>query len=572
MVTIRPKMEVDQLFKRGTDIEASGRFKETLAYNHFQQKDHKHLLELHQKLQSVQPSIREIFNRYLTEISPDNKNPIPLDAIERYLQLFFEHPRDDTYTYEVTSFFELLRKHRFEAGKTIVVFNQFSFFVTTHILYHFGYRPTKAFTIMKAFQAAVNIDQQLLNEAFTEKIIENVVTEITSLVDANSKIMYMKDLIYRLDRQNAEIQSSTVATEEITASIADVAQFTNEISEKTSDSVTHATNSQKTIENSLDEIFKAEETFSSIVKTFSELQKRVNDIENVVGLINHIASQTNLLALNASIEAARAGDHGKGFAVVAQEVRDLAESTVSALKEVSDNVHHLKTYSNHVSASIEETTKIITIASNEAKESLPLLSAIVEATEDINLDITNTAAISEEQAASIDEITNRMNEMAHLQKEIRHLGDSTSSSIYDLSVEINKFRLNIIQDNNVQLSANTLLQLSKADHILWKWRIYNMFLGLEQVYPQDVATHTDCRLGVWYFSEATKAHLGHLSAFRELDQCHAEVHNAARDAAKNYHNGDISKAEADLQRIEVASTHVLTYLDELINYLNNDTR
>ncbi|WP_249662491.1 methyl-accepting chemotaxis protein, partial [Lysinibacillus fusiformis] len=77
-----------------------------------------------------------------------------------------------------------------------------------------------------------------------------------------------------------------------------------------------------------------EETFTSIVESFSELQKRVNDIEQVFTLINQIADQTNLLALNASIEAARAGEHGKGFAVVAQEVRKLAENTVSALSEV----------------------------------------------------------------------------------------------------------------------------------------------------------------------------------------------------------------------------------------------
>lgn len=572
MVTIRPKMDIDQLFKRGTNIEASGRFKETLTYNHFQQEDSNHLKELHQKLKSIEPPIKEIFNRYLTEISPDANNPIPLDSIDRYLQLFFEHPRDNTYVDETIGFFESLRKNRFESGKTIVIFNQFAFFVTTHILYHFGYRPSKAFSIMKSFQAAVNIDQQLLNEVFTEKIIEHVVTEITSLVDANSKIMYMKDLIFSLDQQNAEIQSSTAATEEISASIVEVAQFSNQISEKTSDSVAYATNSQKTIENALDEIFKTEETFSSIVKTFSELQKRVNDIENVVELINNIASQTNLLALNASIEAARAGDHGKGFAVVAQEVRKLAENTVSALSEVSNNVQHLKTYSDHVSASIEETTNIITLASNEAKESLPLLSSIVKTTEEINLDVTNTAAISEQQAASIDEITNRMNEMANLQEDIRHLGDSTSSSIYDLSVEINNFRLNIIQDNNIQLSSNALLQLSKADHILWKWRIYNMFLGLEQVHPQDVAAHTDCRLGVWYFSETTKARFGHLPVFQELDKYHAEVHNAARDAAENYHKHDIAKAEEDLQRVEDASTHVLTYLDTLIGYMKNESQ
>lgn len=567
MVTIRPKLDIEQLFKRGTDLNATGRFQETLAYNHFQAQDHVNLQDLHKKLQSIQPSIQEIFNRYLTEISPVQKNPISLTTINEYLQLFFEHERNNQYAEQVIQFFNLLRENRFESGKTLVLFNQFSFFITTHILHHFGYRPAKAFTMMKSFQAAVNIDQQILNEVFTENIIENVVTEITSLVDANAKIMYMKDLIFSLDRQNAEIQSSTAATEEISASIVEVANFSNQISSKTNDSVTYATNSQQTIEHALEEIFKTEDTFSSIVNTFSDLQNKVKDIENVVVLINDIASQTNLLALNASIEAARAGEQGKGFAVVAEEVRKLAENTVTALQEVSNNVQHLKSYSNHVSNSIGETTEIITNASNEAKAALPLLSSIVHSTEDINVDVTNTAAISEEQAASIDEITNRMGEMANLQEEIRHLGNNTSASIYDLSVEINNFRLKVIENNNTHLSSNALLQLSKADHILWKWRIYNMFLGLETVNPEDVAAHTECRLGKWYGQENTKARFGHLEAYKALDRVHAEVHNAARDAAENFQNHDVEAAENDLTRLDAASAQVLAYLDELIGYL-----
>lgn len=560
-------MDMDQLFQRGTDISTTERFQETLAYNNFEEKDAKHLLELEKKLKSIQPSTKEIFNRYLTEISPTSINPIPLDIIEHYLELFFEHPRDETYVNEVVKFFKLLRKNHFEAGKTIVVFNQFSFYVTTHILHHFGYRPAKAFALMKSFQSAVNIDQQILIEVLTESIVEHVVSEITSLVDANSKIMYMKDLIYSLDKQAEEIQSSTAATEEVSASIVEVAQSSTHISEKVNDSVTYATNSRVTIESALDEIFKTEDTFSSIVETFSELQKRVGDIENVVGLINNIASQTNLLALNASIEAARAGEHGKGFAVVASEVRKLAENTVAALKEVSDNVHHLKMYSGDVSKSIEQTTTIIKFATNEARNSLPLLSSIVETIEEISLDVTNSAAISEEQAASIDEIANRMISMSHLQEDIRDLGDSTSTSIYDLSEEINRFRNIIISENNVQLSTSSLLQLSKADHILWKWKIYNMFLGLEVIKPEDVAAHTDCRLGKWYFSAQTKSRLGHLREFQELDQHHAEVHQAAKAAATYYENNQIPEAEEELRRIERASEIVVNLLDNLIDYI-----
>lgn len=570
MASIRPKLNMEQLFERGTDIDTPGRFHETLAYNHFHHIDHKNLCELYAKLQDVRPSIVDIFTRYLAEIAPNGSNPISNNTIERYLQMFFEHNRDETYLEEALKFFSMLRKHKFEPGKTLVVFNQFAFYITTHLLYHFGYRPPKAFELMKSLQSAINIDQQLLIEVLTEKMVEHVVSEISSLVDSNAKIVFMKDLIQSLDRQADEIQSSTAATEQITASIVEVAQSSARISEKTADSVEYASNSRTTIENTLDDIFKTEETFNSIVNTFATLQERVNDIETVVDLINSIAAQTNLLALNASIEAARAGEHGKGFAVVAQEVRKLAENTVSALGQVSENVQHLKSYSNDVSKSIAETTTIISSATEEARNSLPLLNAIVEAIEEINLDVTTTAAISEQQAASIDEVSNRMVEMANLQEDIRKFGENTSASIYGLSKEIDSFRLKVVEENNVHLSSNALLQLSKADHILWKWRIYNMFLGLESINPSDVAAHTECRLGKWYGSEQTQQRLGHLQEFQDLDHHHEKVHTAARDAAVNYQNGNLEKAEDNLRQIEEASEQVLTLLDKLIHYIEKE--
>lgn len=570
MTTIRPKLNMEQLFHRGTDIEAPERFQDTLAYNHFQKEDEANLRELYNKLKGVKPTIPEIFDRYLSEISTSSINPIAMHDIENYLELFFEKSRDSQYIEEAVKFFALLRKNKFEAGKTLVLFNQFAFYVTTHLLHHFGYRPQKAFSLMKSFQSAVNIDQQLLMEVLTEKMIEQIITEISSLVQTNAKIMYMKDLIYSLDKQSDEIQSSTAATEEITASIIEVAHSSTRISEKTADSVTYATNSQKTIESTLDEIFKTEETFSSIVNTFAQLQKRVHDIENVVELINGIAAQTNLLALNASIEAARAGEHGKGFAVVAQEVRKLAENTVSALSEVSTNVQHLKSYSEDVSKSIEETTTIISKATHEAKNSLPLLTAIVEAIEEINVDVTNTAAISEQQAASIDEVSNRMIEMTHLQEDIRELGENTSASIYELSNEINSFRLSVIEQNNVHLSSRALLQLSKADHILWKWKVYNMFLGLENVQPESVAAHTDCRLGKWYFSDQTRKRFGHLKEYKELDGYHEEVHRAAKHAAVQFQNGNRSGAEEALKQIEQASEKVIALIEDLLMHISNE--
>ncbi|EON72219.1 globin-coupled sensor protein [Lysinibacillus sphaericus] len=568
--SIRPKAELEELLKRGTNLSATGRFNKTLAFNHFNSQDEVNLKALYTKLKDITPSMNGIFNNYLREISPSSQHTISEENIDRYLTQFFLATRDDEYVDETIKFFNLFRKNQFEPGKLIVVFNQFAFYITTYILHNFGLKPNKAFEYMKSFQSAVNVDQELLFEVLTERIIENVVAEVSSLMDVNAKIMYMKDLVFSLDKQNEEIQSSTAATEEIAASINEVARMSSRISEKTTDSVDHAVKGKNAIEHALTEIFKTEETFATIVDSFTELQKRVNDIEHVVTLINQIADQTNLLALNASIEAARAGEHGKGFAVVAQEVRKLAEGTVSALSEVSTNVHHLKSYSNDVSKSITETTSIIKEATIEAKESLPLLNAIVGAIEGINIDVTNTAAISQEQAAAIDEVSARMIEISSLQDDIREYSHNTSSDIYLLGKEINRFRNDIISNNNVQLSSIALLQLSKADHILWKWRIYNMFLGLENVRPSEVSSHKDCRLGKWYTAKRTVERFGHLQDYRDLDAYHARVHESAKLAAQAHEAGNIQKAEVYLQEVNQASERVLYFINNLITHLEKE--
>ncbi|WP_427110555.1 methyl-accepting chemotaxis protein [Lysinibacillus xylanilyticus] len=568
--SIRPKAELEELLKRGTNLNATGRFNKTLAFNHFNSQDEENLKTLYYKLKDITPSMNAIFNNYLKEISLSFQLTISEENINRYLTQFFLATRDDEYVDETVKFFNLFRKNQYEPGKLIVVFNQFAFYITTYILHNFGLKPYKAFEYMKSFQSAVNVDQELLIEVLTERTIENVVAEISSLMDVNAKIMYMKDLVFSLDKQNEEIQSSTAATEEIAASINEVARMSSRISEKTTESVDHAVQGKNAIEHALTEIFKTEETFTSIVESFSELQKRVKDIENVVTLINQIADQTNLLALNASIEAARAGEHGKGFAVVAQEVRKLAEGTVSALSEVTTNVHHLKSYSNEVSNSITETTEIIKDATVEAKESLPLLNAIVSAIEGINLDVTNTAAISQEQAAAIDEVSARMIEISSLQDDIREYSHNTSSDIHALGKEIDRFRNDIISNNNVQLSSIALLQLSKADHILWKWRIYNMFLGLENVEPSDVSSHRDCRLGKWYTSARTVERFGHLQEYSELDAYHLRVHESAKLAAEAYKAGNIQQAEAHLIEIDQASKQVLYFINNLIVYLEKE--
>lgn len=567
---LKPRVKIEQLLEHGTDIEIKGRFKETLAYNHFTTEDQARLKEIVPLLESSVEEIVIIFDTYLKELKNEEISIVPKESIERYIQVFFYEERNTAYVDKIISFFEELRTHHYNIGKLVVVFNHFNFYLITKLLSKKGQTPHKCLLFLEVLQRAINIEQQILIEVFTEKVVEQVSEGIANLMDKNAEIMFIKGLIQSLEDQNHEIQNASAATEEISASISDVARSATHVSEKTALAVEKADNGRKVISNALDDIVHTHETFDHIVKNFSQLKEYVSTIEDIVGLINGIADQTNLLALNASIEAARAGEHGKGFAVVANEVRKLAETTVSSVKQVNQNVQNLRTFSIEVSDSINSTSVVIEKATSEAKTALPLLSEIVNIVEEINDDTNSIAAVCEEQAAATDEISKHMASISNLSEDVRDLGRNTGEAVYTLSNTIDSFRLNIISNNNIFLSTKALLNLSKTDHILWKWRIYNMFLGLETIDPKDVIGHRNCRLGKWYFNENTKERCGRFSSYQVLDEPHQRVHESARKAAEAHLNGDIATAEKYLASLENASKEVLQLINQLIDELEKE--
>ncbi|WP_100402721.1 globin-coupled sensor protein [Bacillus sp. FJAT-42315] len=564
---MRPRATTSILTQFGTDSTIQGRFQNTLDYNHFNEADFTRIEEIYEKLAPLETEMLELFQTYLSKCREPHSKDIPQQEIVNYIRCFFTNKRDTTYVTSVLSFFYLLRNSHYNLGKLIVMFNQFNFYVITNTLHFLGLKPSNGIAYMQSVQRAINIDQELLTECFSEEMMEQVIQEIGQLMDETTKIMFIKDLVQLLDDQNVQVQTSTVATDEMRASINAVAESASTVSEKTGVLVDRTNYSHQVISDALDEIFNTETTFSEIVDKFSRLQSYVSTIESVVQLINDIADQTNLLALNASIEAARAGEHGKGFAIVAQEVRKLAENTVQSLQKVNENVTNLKSFSQDVSVSIGDTASVIKKAVSEAKDSLPLLTEIVETISEINEDINSTAAVTEEQAATMDEMAQQMQQIAILTDKIGSLGDDTGAAIHGLGKQINAFRLNVIEKNTIVLSTKALLMLSKTDHYIWKWRIYNMFLGLEDINPQDISSHMDCRLGKWYYEPQTKQRFSQFDSYRKLESVHKMVHEQAKEAAISFREHQLQQAEEALVRLEESSEQVVRYIDDILSSL-----
>ncbi len=216
--------------------------------------------------------------------------------------------------------------------------------------------------------------------------------EIRSAADELSK---------RTEQQAASVEETAAALEQITTSVKDAAKRTQEASQLAAHTRSDAERSGEIVRNA--------------IGAMQQIEKSSGEIGNIIGVIDDIAFQTNLLALNAGVEAARAGEAGKGFAVVAQEVRELAQRSANAAKEIKDLI---ATSERHVRTGVDLVSETGTA-----------LDAIVSGVQDINRHVQAIAEASREQSAGLQEINTAVNTMDHgIQQNAAMVEESTAAS------------------------------------------------------------------------------------------------------------------------------------------------
>ncbi|MBF0339108.1 MAG: bacteriohemerythrin [Nitrospirae bacterium] len=275
----------------------------------------------------------------------------------------------------------------------------------------------------------IGILSQGMNEMVSS--FSNAINAILSVADSLSlnveTLLKAKAEKTKTDSEvlNTQATQSATAAEEMNVTINSIASNTTVVAEASSKAMEYANKGKEVSDGAVDIINQVSTSTDALAKMIANLNKSVAEIGDVVTVINDIADQTNLLALNAAIEAARAGEQGRGFAVVADEVRKLAERTIKQTTEISTKIKLVQEDSQNTTRSMAEASTGVTRATEYINDVGSSLSAIVGAVKDtrdqigqIQTSVDKQLELSEKVTSSVLKTSVIVSDMGHLSDEV----------------------------------------------------------------------------------------------------------------------------------------------------------
>ncbi|MBL0709592.1 MAG: methyl-accepting chemotaxis protein [Colwellia sp.] len=297
---------------------------------------------------------------------------------------------------------------------------------------------TSDFTLRANTQSKDEIAEMAL--AFN-KMLQTLQKAMNEVADASTQIataseetsMITEQTQGAIEVQQKETAQVAVAMNEMTATVSEVANNTTNTYEAAAEANKQVESGTQSMQQTILFVTELAGIIEKTSETIAELENESKNIYSVLDVVNGIAEQTNLLALNAAIEAARAGEHGRGFAVVADEVKNLAQGTQASIGQISDIIEKLQSGSKNAVVSMrksQEKTENANIQANKTGEAFIVLKEVILNINDMSSQIATAA---EEQGVVAEEINRNIVKISDMTDQTAEGSVQTSEASQDLS-------------------------------------------------------------------------------------------------------------------------------------------
>ena len=404
-----------------------------------------------------------------------------------------------------------------------------------------------------------NFNRMTNNMEVMIKTIQEAVLQLTN----ESKSLSASAESMAKDSEDVAAQAGAVATagEEMAATSTEIAQNCNAAAQSSNNANDTALAGADVVERTVKVMHRIAERVKDSAKNVESLGARSNQIGAIVRTIEDIADQTNLLALNAAIEAARAGEQGRGFAVVADEVRALAERTTKATKEIGEMIKSIQQETKGAVTVMEEGVKEVEIGTAEAGKSGDALRGILEQINSVTMQVSQMATAAEQQTATTSEISGNIHQITEVVQGSAGLARKSTEAANCLADLAEKIQTDI-RTFKTEGSELFILELAKTDHEAFVENVGMVLQGKRQQDGSSLSTHHTCRFGMWYDNEGQKL-CGHLRSFRAINAPHEKVHTVARQVVDAVNAGNLQQAQNLFPQLKDLSRQIIVLLEEM---------
>ncbi|QXE90987.1 cache domain-containing protein [Geomonas subterranea] len=393
-------------------------------------------------------------------------------------------------------------------------------------------------------------------------LVASVLKVSIDVVIGSSRVHGMaKQINCNADDLAAQSVSVATASEEMSATSQDIARSCAQAAQGGTTTSRVASDGAQVVNETVAGMHQIAKLVRESATTVAGLGRRSDQIGEIIGTIEEIADQTNLLALNAAIEAARAGEQGRGFAVVADEVRALAERTTRATKEIGAMIGAIQAETRAAVRSMEHGVSVVEKGSEGAQLSGQALQDIISRIEGVTGDLAQIATAAEEQSATTHEIAASVQRVTEIARDTSsetqrttHEANHLLSMAEELMALLGKFK--------IKEDTGLIISKARSAHMIFVGKIKGHLDGTLKLDPQALPTHLTCAFGKWYQSKG-REDCGHSDLYRQIDAPHAKVHELGKQAVLACNSGDRARAAELCAEMVAASQVLLGILEQL---------